>query len=333
MVKVSDISLKFEKDLGKTTSTSDLENLRIKYLGRNGLINELLQNFKNIPVRERKEFGAQVNALKQKVQEHIKVKEKVFAKVTIPDDIDVSLPGIKPKVGHLHPTTQVIRKINTFFRYYGYSIYEGPEIETNEYNFEKLNLPKDHPAREQQDTLYIQEPEVLLRTHTSSVETRALTNEKLPLRIVIPGKCYRNETANPTNNSMFYQYEGLVVDRNLSMGDLKGTLIEFVKFLYGPETKTRFRCKYYPQVEPGAGLDVLCTFCHGAGCQVCKMRGYIEILGAGMVHPNELKACNIDPAIWTGFAFGMGLDRLVMLQYGISDIRRLYDSSLVFTNL
>jgi phenylalanyl-tRNA synthetase alpha chain len=223
-----------------------------------------------------------------------------------------------------------MRKINSFFRYYGYSVYEGPEIETNEFNFEKLNLPKDHPARELADTLYIQEPEILLRTHTSSVEARALTKEELPLRIVVPGKVYRNETENTTNNSMFYQYEGLVVDKNMSMADLKGTLNAFVRFLYGDDVKTRFRCKYYPQVEPGAGLDVQCTFCHGKGCQVCKYRGYIEVLGAGMVHPNMLKNCNVDTKIWNGFAFGMGFDRLVMLSYGINDVRKLYNGELVF---
>lgn len=320
----------FENELNAIASAADLEGLRVKYMGRNGVVNQLLKTLKDVSADKKKELGPQINAFKKHIEEKI-VKKKETLKTSWTDPyFDVSLPGKLPEVGHLHPTTQVVRKINSFFRYLGYSVYEGPEIETNEYNFEKLNLPLDHPARELADTLYIKEPELLLRTHTSSVEARALMEEELPLRIVVPGKVYRNETSNVTNNSMFYQYEGLAVDRNLSLADLKGTLIEFVKFLYGSSTKTRFRCKYYPQVEPGAGLDILCTFCHGPGCQVCKYRGYIEVLGAGMVHPKMLEACNIDPAGWSGFAFGMGLDRLVMLEYGISDIRKLYDGSLTF---
>ncbi|QQG43909.1 MAG: phenylalanine--tRNA ligase subunit alpha [Candidatus Roizmanbacteria bacterium] len=315
--------------LNNVKSSTDIENLRIEFLGRNGLVNQLLQKIKDVAPDQKKEYGQKVNTLKSQIEELLQDEEKEF-KQTTTLNIDITLPGIKPKVGNLHPTTIVIRKINQFFRYLGYSVYEGPEIETNEFNFEKLNLPKDHPARELADTLYIQEPEYLLRTHTSSVETRAMTQEKLPLRIVVPGKVYRNETSNPTNNSMFYQYEGLIVDKNISMADLKGTLIAFVKFLYGQETKTRFRCKYYPQVEPGAGLDVECKFCQGKGCSVCKYRGFIEVLGSGMVHPNVLKNCGIDPKVWSGFAFGMGLDRLVMLQYGINDIRKLYSGELVY---
>jgi phenylalanyl-tRNA synthetase alpha chain len=285
---------------------------------------------KDMSVEEKKQAGPKLNELKSSINRLIENKNNELGSVDVKEDIDISLPGIKPKVGHLHPSTQVLRKLNAFFRYLGYSVYEGPEIETNEFNFSKLNLPKDHPARDLQDTLYIEEPEVLLRTHTSSVEARALTQEEVPIRIVVPGKVYRNESANATNNSMFYQYEGLVVDKNINMSHLKGTLIAFAKFLYGDDIKTRFRCKYYPQVEPGAGLDIQCTFCGGIGCQVCKYRGYIEVLGAGMVHPQLLKACGVDPQEWSGFAFGMGFDRLVMLTYGITDVRRLYDGSLVF---
>lgn len=320
----------FQNKLSKADSLAKLEELRIEYLGRNGVVNDLLKGVGKLSAEERKERGRQINVFKSNVENLLMEKHKELASSKKSAGFDQSLPGEQVHVGNLHPTTQVIRKINSFFRYLGYSVYQGPEIETNEFNFEKLNLPLNHPARDLADTLYIQEPEVLLRTHTSSVEARALTDEELPLRIVVPGKVYRNETSNPTNNSVFYQYEGLIVDKNISMADLKGTLIEFVKFLYGPETKTRFRCKYYPQVEPGAGLDIQCTFCLGKGCAVCKYRGYIEALGAGMVHPNMLKACGVDSEKWSGFAFGMGLDRLVMLQYGINDIRRLYDGSITF---
>ena len=330
---MSDLPLiDFEKDLASVKNPQQLENIRIKYLGRNGVVNDLLKGLNKLSQEKRRDQGKAVNSFKNSIESSLKIRQAEISKKKVSTTFDTSLPGKKPTLGDLHPTTQVIRKINSFFRYLGYSVYDGPEIETNEFNFEKLNLPLDHPARDLADTLYIQEPEILLRTHTSSVEARALTNEKLPVRIVVPGKVYRNETSNPTNNSIFYQYEGLVVDKNISLTHLKGTLIEFVKFLYGPDTKTRFRCKYYPQVEPGAGLDVQCTFCYGKGCAVCKYRGYIEVLGSGLVHPNMLKACGIDPSKWSGFAFGMGLDRLVMLEYGIKDIRRLYDGSLTFTD-
>ncbi|MEK7070925.1 MAG: phenylalanine--tRNA ligase subunit alpha [Patescibacteria group bacterium] len=330
MDRIETLQKEFLDAISKIKDSDELQNLQIKFLGRSGLINSLLQKITEVEEKERKNFGIKINQFKNQIAETLEHKKKElgenFSKETVEDP---TLPGIKPPLGHLHPTTQTLRKLNSFFRYLGYSVYEGPEIETNEYNFEKLNLPHDHPARDLADTLYISDPEILLRTHTSSVETRAMTSEKLPLRIVVPGKVYRNETSNPTNNSMFYQYEGLVIDKNISMADLKGTLIEFVHFLYG-DVKTRFRCKYYPQVEPGAGLDVECTFCHTEGCSVCKYRGYIEVLGSGMVHPNVLRSCGIDPKKWSGFAFGIGLDRLVMLDFGIKDIRKLYSGEIAF---
>lgn len=310
-------------------SGDSVEALRTKYLGKKqGLFTQLSQVMRDLATEDRREAGQILNAVKQEIEDRLASLESNDEKNPL-DDIDQTLPGIRPKIGKLHPTTQVLRSMNAFFRYLGYSVYQGPEIETDEFNFNKLNLPMDHPARELQDTLYISEPDVLLRTHTSSVETRALTHEKLPIRIVVPGKVYRNETSNATNNSTFYQYEGLVVDRNITMADLKGTLVAFAKFLYGEDVKTRFRCKYYPQVEPGAGMDIQCSFCHGEGCVVCKHRGWIEVLGSGMVHPNMLRKCGIDHEEWTGFAFGMGLDRLVMLKHGINDVRKLYNGELV----
>ncbi len=317
--------------VASATTVADLDQLTQHWLGKKSRFTELSQSLKELDLEQKKLLGQQLNAFKTAVSAAIDTKRAELAvESTVEVKVaDPTLPGLRPKVGHLHPTTMVIRKINSFFRYMGYSVYEGPEIETNEFNFEKLNLPKDHPARELADTLYIADPEVLLRTHTSSVETRAMTKESLPLRIVVPGKVYRNENSNTTNNAMFYQYEGLVVDKGISMADLKGTLNRFVQFLYG-DVKTRFRCKYYPQVEPGAGLDIQCSFCGGDGCQVCKYRGWIEVLGSGMVHPNVLKKCGIDPQEYSGFAFGMGLDRLVMMTYGINDIRKLYNGELVF---
>ncbi len=333
MDTIENVFQRFTFEISEIKDTTELQNLEIQYLGRNGQVNELFKTIKDIPDDQKKKYGAKLNHLKQEIESKIKEKKQTFIQIDVhSEQIDTTIPGIKPKIGHLHPTTVVIRKLNSFFRYLGYSVYEGPEIETNEFNFEKLNLPEHHPARDLQDTLYIQEPEILLRTHTSSVETRAMTQEKPPIRIVVPGKAYRNETVNHTNNAIFYQYEGLVVDKAMSLANLKGTLISFVKFLYGEDTVTRFRCKYYPQVEPGAGLDVQCTFCKGKGCAVCKYRGFIEVLGAGMVHPEALKSCGIDPSEWSGFAFGMGLDRLVMLTYGINDVRKLYSGEIVFND-
>lgn len=318
------------------SSSDGLEAFKITVFGKKGEFNAWAQKLKEVTdLSQKKEFGMLLNKLKKELETAFSEAESLLKKETTSvtgPSFDESIPGVLPLVGYLHPTTVIIRSLNAFFRYMGYSVYEGPEIETNEYNFEKLNLPKDHPARELADTLYIEEPEVLLRTHTSSVEARAMTNESLPLRIVVPGKVYRNETTNATNGAMFHQYEGLLIDHGISMADLKGTLNAFVRFLYGKDIKTRFRCKYYPQVEPGAGLDIQCTFCKGKGCIVCKYRGWIEVLGAGMVHPNELRKCGVDPAEWSGFAFGIGLDRMVMTKYGISDIRTLYSGELVMTN-
>jgi phenylalanyl-tRNA synthetase alpha chain len=224
----------------------------------------------------------------------------------------------------------IIREMNEFFRYHGFSIGEGPEIEDIEYNFRRLNLPEGHPATDLQDSLFIDEPNLLLRTHTSSVETRMLSTNKPPMRVVVPGKCYRNETTSLTNSAFFYQYQGFVVDKGITMGHLKDTLTKFHQFLFGNDVKLRFRYKYYPEVSPGMGVDMECRFCHGSGCQICKYRGFIEVLGSGMIHYNTLKACNIDPEIYSGFAFGMGLDRLVMSKYGITDIRKLYGGEIAY---
>lgn len=326
MDRLKNLKISFQKDLDLIKDQDDLDACRINYLGRNGLINQAFQSLDRSNIKEE---SKDLNILKTQIVNLLLEKEKNLNKVDVSPIENPTLPGTRQKIGYLHPTTMVIRSMNEFFRRQGFSVYDGPEIENDDFCFNKLNLPKDHPARELTDTLYISEPDILLRCHTSSVETRCMTNEKLPIRIVVPGKVYRNENTNATNGSMFYQYEGLVVDKGISMANLKSTLIEFVKFLYGPQTVTRFRCKYYPQVEPGAGLDIQCQFCYGKGCSVCKYRGFIEALGSGMVHPNVLKKCGIDPKIYTGFAFGMGLDRLVMLKYKIDDIRKLYSGELV----
>jgi len=321
-----------KKEILSASTLQILEQVEIKYMGRSGEVNTLAKSVKSLAPDKRKEFGIALNKTKSEIISLIEEKKKTL--LTAQDstlyEFDTSLPGIKQHIGHLHPTSLVIRDINEYFSYLGYSVYEGPEIETDEFNFNKLNLPLDHPARDLQDTLYIVEPEYLLRTHTSSVETRCLTAEELPIRIITPGKTYRNESTNASNNAIFYQLEGLVVDKGIHMGHLKATMESFAKFLYGENTKTRFRCKYYPQVEPGVGMDIHCQLCNGKGCAVCKYRGWMEVVGAGMTHPNLLKACGVDPAEWSGFAFGFGLDRLVMMRYGITDIRTLYNGELVW---
>lgn len=222
--------------------------------------------------------------------------------------------------------------MNAFFGSLGFEVADGPEVESDWYNFSALNLPSDHPAREMHDTIYVLEPDVLLRTHTSPVEIRTMESHALPLRVVVPGKAYRNEDTNPTNNYMFYHYEGLAVDNSIHMGHLHWVLGAFLDFMFGPQTQRRFRAKYYPQVEPGLGVDLLCRFCSGAGCHVCKGKGWIEILGAGMVHPNVLASAGIDWNRYSGFAFGMGLDRLVMGATGISDIRELYGPHMTYVS-
>jgi phenylalanyl-tRNA synthetase alpha chain len=320
------------KEIRTLSNLASWEHAFLKYLGRSGLIQKEADKIKTIAPVERKAFGIQLNRLKSQITQALDEKKHELEHITKASLSinDPTIPGILPAYGHLHPTTLTIREMVAYFTRLGYSVYEGPEIETDEFNFNKMNLPTDHPARELADTLYIHEPEWLLRTHTSSVEARCMTQEKLPIRIIVPGKCYRNESVNMTNNAIFYQLEGLVIDKGIHMGHLKATLEGFAKNLYGDDVVTRFRCKYYPQVEPGAGMDIQCRFCGGTGCATCKYRGWIEALGAGMVHPNTLRACGIDPQVYSGFAFGMGLDRLVMMKWGITDIRTLYNGEIVW---
>ncbi len=324
--KIETIKLQIQNDF----QDLDLDSIKIKYSSKNSDLQNLLKKISEITLEEKKEVGIIINEIKNYIEKQIELKSDNIQTTNKIIDFDYSLPGIDPNIGNLHPTTLTIREINGFFKHYGFSVATGPEIETDEYNFAKLNLPKDHPARDMQDTLYIKSPELLLRTHTSSVETRTMTNQKLPIRVVVPGKTYRNETVNKSNNAIFYQYEGLVVDININMGHLKMTLANMLKHLFGDDVKFRFRPKYYPQVEPGVGADIECPFCIGKGCIVCKNRGWIEAAGAGMVHTNVLESCNIDSKIYSGFAFGFGLDRLVMAKHKITDIRDLYSGNLVY---
>lgn len=309
-----------------------LEEIRVTYLGRNGKINELTKEIKNLSTEEKKEIGVLLNETKKTIEEALSGKIRELKQKNNESDsyFDPTIPGIKYKNGQLHPTSLVIEEMLKIFRHLGFSVYEGPEIESDEYNFEKLNLPKDHPARSLQDVLYIKEPNLVLRSHTSSVESRALSTLKPPFRIVVAGKCYRFENVNASNNAMFYQFQGFSLQKGLSMADLKGTLFYFVKAFFGQNREVRFRCKYYPEVEPCGGLDLDCPFCHKKGCNVCKGRGWIEMLGCGMIHPNIIKNVGYNPKKVSGFAFGMGLDRIVMDRFGISDIRSLYNGDIKY---
>ena len=312
-------------------AVSDLppDALKLTFLGGKSALAELIKKITDVAPAERQQAGIVITQVKQAIEQAIEGQNRNSKREAQNETLtDMSLPGHIPIMGHYHPTTLVIREMNAIFASMGFSIGDGPEVETDEYNYNRVNLPPDHPARDLQDTLYIDEPNWLLRTHTSSVESHLLATVTPPFRYVIPGKVYRYENANATNNIMFYQYEGMAVATDITMADLKGTLDVFVRKFFGEKRETRFRCKYYPQVEPGVGVDISCAFCNKKGCPVCKGRGWIEMLGAGMVHPNMFTKAGLDPSKYSGFAWGMGLDRIVMQRYGIADIRSLYNGDI-----
>ncbi len=327
-IKIDDYKLKIDN----TNQLSQLEGLRVKYLGRNGLLNKLFQDIANQAPQDRKQYGQDLNQLKADIESLIEQKSTNLIPNKTPSKKHSTPNNLyrSHKFGHLHPITITERQINSIFQDLGFSIYDGPEIETDEFCFERLNLPKDHPARELQDSIYIKEPEILLRTQTSSVESRLLASKKPPFRTAFPGRVYRNEKVNKSNHFVFHHYQAVVVDTDITMKDLFGTMDLMFKTLYGQDVITRFRCKYYPEVEPGVGPDMQCFSCHGAGCPLCKGAGWIEMGGAGMIHPNVLQMAGIDPKKWRGFAFGMGLDRWTMAKFNIKDIRTLLGGNLAY---
>ncbi len=313
--------------------SAELEEIRVEYLGKSkGQLTLVMKKIPSLPNEEKIIVGRFANEVKETIEGALDRQLSMAQSEKIKEDakeiIDPSLVGTPPKHGSLHPTTIVFREMNSIFKTMGFEIAEGPELETDEFNYNRLNLPLDHPARDLQDTLYIEEPNILLRTHTSSIEAHILASQKPPYRYVIPGKAYRFENVNASNNIMFTQYQGLAIGEGITMAELKGTLTTFIKKFFGEKRKIRFRCKYYPEVEPGVGIDVDCQFCGQKGCTVCKYRGWIEMLGAGMVHPNMLRQVGLDPKIYTGFAWGMGSDRIVMDRFQIRDIRALYGGEI-----
>ena len=312
-----------------------LNDIRIKYLGKKGEFTAVLRGMKELSAEQRPVIGGMVNKFKEKLEELISEKEKEFAKQELTrkleeEKIDITLPANKIKRGSKHPLNRIIEEIEDLFVSMGYDVVEGPELETDEFCFERLNLPKGHPARDMQDSFYIT-TEYLLRTQTSAVQARAMlaNEEKSPIRIIVPGKTYRRED-DATHSHQFNQVEGLVIDENITLAHLKGTLEVFMRKLLGEKTNLRFRPSYFPFTEPSYEVDVTCFKCGGKGCNLCKQTGWIELLGAGMVHPNVLKMNGYDPEKYTGFAFGTGLDRLAMFKYGITDMRYLYKNDVRF---
>jgi phenylalanyl-tRNA synthetase alpha chain len=332
--EISRLKTSFDEDMATAKIDGNFDTLYLKYFSKtHGLVTILMKELPTASIEVKKKLGPALNELQRSLKDEIEKERGNYSrKIISTDNLDLSYKADPANSGMLHPTTQVIREMNNFFRYHGYSIAEGPEIENVTYNFRRLNLPEGHPATDLQDTLFINEPDILLRTHTSSIEARVLENYKPPIRIVVPGKVFRNETLSKSNASFFYQYQGVVVDKGITIRHLKGVLLDFHRFLFGEDVVIRFRYKYYPEVSPGMGTDIQCKFCKGVGCTTCKYRGWIEVLGSGMIHYNTLKMSGIDPQIYSGFAFGIGLDRVVMAKYQIPDIRKLYGGEMVYIN-
>ena len=323
------------EELTNSKSSKELNDLRVKYLGKKGELTGLLRGMGSLSPEERPKMGALVNSAKQEIENEIQEKEKELAEKELQEklkkeEIDITLPSQKIKRGSKHPVNRVIEEIEDLFVSMGYDVVSGPELETDEYCFERLNLPKGHPARDMQDSFYIT-PEYLLRTQTSAVQARTMmaNEEKTPIRVIVPGKTFRRED-DATHSHQFNQVEGLVIDKNISLADLKGTLEVFMKKMLGQNTELRFRPSYFPFTEPSYEVDVTCFKCGGKGCNLCKQTGWIELLGSGIVHPNVLRMNGYDPDKYSGFAFGVGLDRLAMFKYGITDIRLLYQNDVRF---
>mgnify|MGYP005810223815 CR=1 FL=1 len=323
----------FEENINKAQSLEELYNIKVKYTGKKGLITNLNKSLKNLSESDRIAQGKQIQELRNRFEEIFQAKEKILKKARLEDilrkeQIDTTLPGYPFIAGSLHPITQTYYRIIDIFTSMGFEVAFGPEVEKDFYNFEALNIPKDHPARDMQDTFYIDE-EILLRTHTSPVQIRTMQIQKPPIKIIAPGKVYRCDS-DVSHTPMFHQVEGLLVDKGINFAHLKSTLTLFIKRLFQDKSNLRFRPSYFPFTEPSAEVDIGCVVCGGSGCRVCGFTGWLEILGCGMVHPNVFKAVNIDNSIYTGFAFGLGIERVAMLLYGIDDIRLFFENNLNF---
>ena len=332
--KLAKIREEILKQIDASENLDKLNEVRVSALGKKGALTELLKSMKEVAPQDRPKVGQMVNEVRAEIEtaletEKAKLEDRVMEARLKNEVIDVTLPAKKNSVGHRHPNTIALEEVERIFVGMGYEVVRGPEVEKDYYNFEALNIPKDHPARDEQDTFYINE-EIVLRTQTSPVQVRTMEQGKLPIRMIAPGRVFRSDEVDATHSPSFHQIEGLVIDKNITFADLKGTLAEFAKELFGEETKTKFRPHHFPFTEPSAEVDVTCFKCGGKGCRFCKGSGWIEILGCGMVHPHVLEMCGIDPEEYSGFAFGVGLERIALLKYEIDDMRLLYENDIRF---
>ncbi|HIG32566.1 MAG TPA: phenylalanine--tRNA ligase subunit alpha [Flavobacteriales bacterium] len=327
--EVKELLLEVEKFVPK--SAIELEGFRLSFLGKKGKTNELFAAFKEVPSDQKKDFGAAINNLKQLVQSKIKEHKDSFEVEAENSEIDLTRPVALDNLGSRHPISLIRNEIVEIFTRIGFTISEGPEIEDDWHNFSALNTPKEHPARDMQDTFFIQtNPDILLRSHTSTVQVRYMNDNKPPIRTLSPGRVYRNEAISARAHCIFHQVEGLYIDEDVSFADLKQCLLYFAKEMFGEKTKIRLRPSYFPFTEPSAEVDVSCNICNSKGCNVCKNTGYLEILGCGMVDPNVLENCGIDSKKYSGFAFGMGIERIAMLKYGVKDLRLFFENDVRF---
>lgn len=329
--EIEQIRKDFEQAINDASSTSEIEQLRIKYLSRNGIITKLFDQLKTVSPEEKPAFGKLLNDLRSETTELFNNKKAILesGKESETSELDLTLPGKSIKVGSKHILSQTLFEIKSIFKGLGFSVYDGPELESDYYNFEALNFPPDHPARDMQDTFFVSE-QFVLRTHTTPVQIRIMEKEQPPIRAIMPGRVYRNEAISSRSYCMFHQVDGIYVDTDVSFAELKGTLVSFAKQFYGEGLKYRFRPSFFPFTEPSAEMDITCYICMGKGCRVCKHSGWLEILGCGMVDPNVFKYVDFDPEKYTGYAFGMGIERIAMLKYGIDDIRVFFENDLRF---
>ncbi|ETA80231.1 phenylalanine--tRNA ligase subunit alpha [Youngiibacter fragilis] len=332
--QIESIKQDFLAKIAEVSNMEEIEKLRVDFLGKKGAFTQVLRSMGALSPEERPLMGKLVNDAKEELESRIEalkgeLKNKERERKLASEVVDITLPGKRPVIGGNHPLSLTLNEIEKIFLEMGFTIEEGPEVELDYYNFETLNIPKDHPARGEQDTFYIND-NVVLRTQTSPVQIRTMETQKPPIKMISPGKVYRSDDLDATHSPIFYQIEGLVIDKGITFADLKGTLEQFIKKLYGEGINTKFRPHHFPFTEPSAEMDATCFVCGGEGCRVCKGEGWIEVVGCGMVHPDVLRSGGIDPEVYSGFAFGFGLDRLVMLKYGIDDIRLLYESDMRF---
>ena len=328
---ITEIKESFYTDIKSVSSLKDVEEIRIKYFSRNGLVSQLFEDLKDVVKEEKPILGKKLNLLRNEVSAYFEeVKERISSNSTSKEnELDLTLPGKEYIVGSKHILTQTLDEIKSIFKGLGFSVANGPELESDYYNFESLNFPADHPARDMQDTFFVSK-DFLLRTHTTPVQIRIMEKQAPPVRAIMPGRVYRNEAVSARSYCMFHQVDGIYVDTDVTFAELKGTLVSFAKQFYGSDLKYRFRPSFFPFTEPSAEMDITCYLCHGKGCKICKNSGWLEILGCGMVDPNVFKFVNYDSEKYTGYAFGMGIERIALLKYGITDIRIFFDNDLRF---